>query len=547
MKLDLDRSPTTVIGGQNGSGKSTMMTALAYCLFGKFLAGIKLAQAINSVNKKNLLTTCTFESKGEEWKVIRGEKPKKFEIYRNGDLVDQYANARDQQKFLELILGMDFKLFTQVVVINKERYIPFMEMGAGDRRKIVEDILGISIFSVMNDVTKQHIKALQQQEANFDRDRQVKLKELEGQQKLITEVQNNIKASSDDLSQQVTEKQDKKQSLEDLAKSIEANMNAINLDGHTKVKKQIKDFEALADQFTKQVTDAKRTAKFFQENDHCPTCEQSITAELKEKKGTESDEKALEVQVIIGELMGELEEVAAKNKEFEQASELWSQLNQKLQTTQFQISSLESDISHLLSRSASSSDSEKLQSYIDIYDDLETSLETISNDLRAVIEKKDLYEQLRVLLKDDGIKALIVREYNQIMNKKINDYLNSMNFYVNLHIDENFNEKFHSMGREDFTYANLSTGQKTRVNIAITLALLEVASVKNSVVTNILCLDELLEPIDAEGVKDVMNLFKEKLPNKNIFVITQRFAEFEDQFQSAIQFKLNNGFTEMVS
>lgn len=528
------------------SHNSTMLSTLTYCLYGKMLAGIKLNQAINAINKKNLLTTCIFEANGEEWTVVRGEKPKKFEIYRNDELVDQYANARDQQKFLEVILGMDFKLFVQVVVINKERYIPFMEMAAAERRKIIEDILGISVFSYMNEVTKQRIKSLQQDEANLDRDRQVQMKELEGQQKLINEVQNSIKAASESVKQEVEEKQSKIKELKEQFHTITNEMNEISLDGHEKVKNQIKEFEALADEFSRQITESKKLAKFFQENNHCPTCGQDIDEELKVQKANESDDKCIEVQTIIGEMMQDLEEVAAKNKEFEKKSERWSKLSQEQQTTMFQISSLESDVKHILDRSASSSNKEKLETYINTYEDMESRLESLSDDLRAVIETRELHERMRELLKDDGIKASIVKEYNTIINKLINEYLNAMQFYVNMTIDENFNETFHAMNREGFTYSNLSTGQKTRVNIAITLALLEVASIKNSVSTNILCLDELLEPIDAEGIKDVMGLFKEKLSTKNIFVVSQRFDEFEDQFQSAIRFTINQGFTEMV-
>lgn len=528
------------------SHNSSFLEATAYALYGKLLSGMKLAQAINSVNKKNLLTKVKFEKHGEEWEVIRGEKPKKFEIYRNGDLMDQYANARDQQKFLEIILGMDFKLFTQLVVLNKERYVPFMELSAGDRRKVVEDILDINIFSEMNEVCKQHIKELQREEANLEKDREITKTKMDGQQKLIREIQDSIASASESVQQELDEKRKSVDELKTKEESIQSQLDAIDLSGHKKVKTQIKDFEKLADQFTRQIDESKKMAKFFQENDHCPTCEQPIDQELKVAKANESDDKCVEVQSIIGEMMEELEECAQKNKEFEQATERWSELNASLQQVMFQISSVESDIKHLLDRSEKAQESQKLEESITTFDELEESLESLSCDLKDTIAKREQYEVLRDLLKDDGIKATIVREYNALMNRKINEYLQAMEFYINLSLDENFKETFHAMHKEGFSYENLSTGQKCRVNLAILLALMDVASVKNSVVTNMLCVDEILEPLDSEGVKHVTRLFKEKLPEKNIFCITQRRDEFQDLFESQIDFKLNGQFTEMV-
>lgn len=546
ISIELDRSPTTLIGGENGSGKSAMMSALTYGLFGKMLAGIKIGQAINSINKKNMLITVEFEVRGEEWKVVRGEKPKKFEIYRNDELLDRYANARDQQKFLEVILGMDFKLFTQVVVINKERYVPFMDMGAADRRKIVEDILGISIFSTMNDVTKQKIKSLKQDESNLDRDYAIKQTEIKGQRDLIAQIQKTIDEASSNLQSEIDSKAEQRKDLVDQSAEIESKMEAIDLSGHTKVKQRIREFESLSVDFTKQIKQAEQNLEFYTSNNECPTCSQTIDDELKEDKKQESQQQRDTINKTVTEMLGELEAAQKQNEHFEQLSQQWSDLSQQLQTTTFQISSIDSDIKGLEDKQAKATEDTELDSYIDDYDALEAQLEDIGNQLRQVSNDLEMHERVRELLKDDGIKSLIVQEYNAIINRYVNEYLNAMQFYVNMTIDENFKETFHSMNREGFTYANLSTGQKTRVNIAITLALLEVASIKNSITTNIICLDELLEPIDAVGIKDIMSLFKEKLSSKHVFCITQRFDEFEGQFESAIQFKLEQGFTEIA-
>lgn len=546
IKIDLDRSSATIVVGPNGSGKSSFLGALAYGLYGKLLSGMKLSQAINSVNKKALLVKVKFEKHGEDWEVIRGEKPKKFEIYRNDELVDQYANARDQQKFLEIILGMDFKLFTQLAVLNKERYVPFMELGAAERRKVVEDILDINIFSEMNDVCKQHIKDLQREEANIEKEREVTKTKMEGQQKLINEIQDSIASASESVQQDLDEKRQRLYELDEELEQIEASMAAIDTSGHKKVKKQMSEFEKLADDFSRQISNSKKTAKFFEDNDHCPTCEQSIDDELRQKKADESEKETSRIQDIISDMMGELEECSKKNEQFEELANKWSELHTKQNQVSFQRSSIEKDIRNLLDRSESSQDNEKLETNINTYHELEDSLDQSTERYKDTIAKREQYETLRDLLKDDGIKATIVKEYNALMNQKINEYLMSMEFYVNMSIDENFKETFHAMHKEDFSYENLSTGQKCRVNLAILLALMDVASVKNSVVTNILMIDEILEPLDAEGVKHVMNLFKEKLTEKHIFCITQRGEEFNDLFNSRIDFKLNGQFTELV-
>lgn len=545
IKIQLDKSPTTVIGGQNGTGKSTMLTAIAYGLFGKLLSGMKLANAINSVNKKQLLVKVSFVKNGEEWMVVRGEKPKKFEIYRNDELMDQYANARDQQKFLEIILGMDFKLFTQIVILNKERYVPFMEMGAAERRKIVEDILDISVFTEMNEVCKQKIKEIQRTEATVDREREVKSTELRGQQNLVAQITESIKAASEDLQAELDLKGAELVKLINKNEENNALINDLRSKQDDKVKKQRREFEKLAVQFDQQIKSAKKNAAFFEENDNCPTCQQGIGDSLKNKMQNQANDEIKEINGIVSEMMGELEKVVAEEEKYDQRSSEIDSIVSDINVTKSRINSLTSDISSLEKRANNASEQDKLDHSVKLYHEIENALETLTERSRELILDREQHEMLRDLLKDDGIKATIVREYNALINKKINDFLNSMNFYINMRIDENFKESFHAMHKENFSYENLSTGQKARVNLAIWLAFLEVASVKNSVVTNILMLDEILENLDAEGVKDFMALCNDKLSDKSIFVVTQRFDEFQDMFRSSIRFKLNQGFTEV--
>jgi len=546
IKIQLDRSSSTLIGGANGAGKTTLGFALSYALFGKFPSGANLQAAINSVNGKNLLVKLDFSERGSDYHVVRGEKPKKFEIYKDGNLIDQNANARDYQKILELIIGMDYKVFTQVVLLNKEKYVPFMEMGAADRRKIVEDILDIRIFSEMNDVCKKRIKENDREMSNTEHKIDIKNAGIAGQQKLINEIQDSLNESQEKSKVEIESNQKLSQKYKNMKFKLIDQINQIDISGQAKAKKRKSDFEKLAVQFESQINMAKKNAAFFEDNDHCPTCEQSISEDKKSEKKEECDHKVSEVQSTVSEMMDELQKTIAEVEEYEKLEEKRRKLRIEVDQLDFKIREVESAIKRLQKASENDSSADKLETAISYYNDIEKEIESLRNDLEKLIKKDEDLKKLRGMLKDDGIKADIIKEYMALMNKKINEYLQAMNLYINMVLDENFKESFKAMHKEKFTMSNLSTGQKTRVNLAIWLALLEISSIKNSVVSNVLFLDEILEALDAEGVKDTTNLFKEKLNDKNIFVVTQRFDEFQDLFRNQIQFKLNQGFTEIV-
>ncbi len=550
ITIQLDRNHTTLIGGQNGTGKSTALLALVYGLYGKLLNNMKLEQAVNSTNKKALLVKVEFEKNGEQWLVVRGEKPKKFEIYKNDELLDQYANSRDQQAFLELVLGMDFKLFTQLVAINKERYIPFMEMGAGDRRKIVEDILNISVFSKMNELLSQDMKDSNRLTSTLNSQRSVLNTKLEGIQNLINQLQISIKESNDTLDEEIENKMDELEAIQtqidELASKLDDSINS----QLREVQSQLREYEKIGSDFEASISSYKKEYSFFEKNDTCPTCEQSITAELKEQKRKVAEDGIKEIESATIEMLELVQSISDKHDELSAKQSVNESLNREINTLKTKKTYEQNALKALIKKKKeleSSNDQKVLEEQIELYDEVEKEKHQIESDLEALMQASELQDQMKDLLKDDGVKALIVKDYNAIMNKKINEYLNAMGFFVNMTIDENFNEKFHSMNKESFSYANLSTGQKTRLNLAITLALLEVASVKNSAVCNVMWLDELLENLDAEGVCDAMNLFKEKLFAKNIFVVSQRYDEFIDMFHSSIRFRLNNGFTELAA
>ena len=546
MKIDLTRNSTTMVYGHNGAGKSLLGIAICYCLFGRFPSGMTLQTAINSTNKKNLLVTINFESRGKEYQVVRGEKPKKFEIYVDGELMDQDAKAKDQQAKLDMILGFDYKMYTQMIFLNKEKYVPFMEMKSPDRRKYVEEILNISVFSYMNAVCKKRSDDNKREVNNMINDRRAMESDMKAKQDVIDHIEESMNQSSQKNKELIEEKKNEISEYQKENDKIQDELDSISVDGHEKVKKQKQEFEKLAVQFEGKINDAKKVSAFFQENDHCITCEQTIDESLKIKKKNEADETITEVTGVVSDMMEELKTVIEKDNEYKERKERISSLNMSIRENNLKIENARRHIKDLEKSSNDSNNSGKLKEYVEDLESLQSDYSILEEEIENKMHEGNTLDFMRNVLKDDGIKAVIIREYIDLINKKINLYLQSMNYYVNMVLDENFNESFHALHKENFTMNNLSTGQKSRVNLSIWLALLEVASIKNSVVCNLLFLDEILENMDTEGVKDFMNLCSELLSDKNIFVVTQRADEFKDMFRSSIGFKLNEGYTEII-
>lgn len=545
ISVDLNRSTTTLVGGKNGSGKSTLLEAIAYCLYGKPLKKVVLSGLINTVNKKNLLVEVVFTKMGKTYKVVRGQKPAVLEFYVDDELVDQSASSKDYQSKIEYVLGMDYKLFTQIVVLNKEKYVPFMELTAADRRKVVEDVLDISIFGIMADILKTETKNISNEKNDLVYDRTRLEERMTGQQRLITEAQSNVGDQIDLINQEI----------DDLSASLEAedkNLLSIkeSLKAFAEVESNIKtktgkkrEFEEVAYKFNNSISNLEQTVKFFTENINCPTCSQEIDETIKDEKHSECTTKISTTRKNASALAVEYKKVVDSLKELQDLQAEERKLKTEKVVSETALENLKKSIARKEQELEKLSVESKVDQFQAEYDKTKGEFDEKTDKLSTIVAEETIYAKCKELLKDDGIKASIVRDYIEFINNRLNEYLNAMEFYLNITIDENFNDKINSINREGFTYDNLSTGQKTRVNLAIWLALLEVASIKNSVVTNILFLDEILEPIDQDGVSLFMKLVNEKLGHKNVFVVTQRFQEFQDYFRSAIEFELVDGFT----
>jgi DNA repair exonuclease SbcCD ATPase subunit len=443
---------------------------------------------------------------------------------------------------------MDYKLFTQIVVLNKEKYVPFMELGAADRRKIVEDILDISVFSYMSDNLKTRLSSLNNTIEDLKYERGKIETKIVGQRRLIAEASSNVDSQVANISASIKVLLNNKNALESDLEGLTDVLRAVsNVETElTDTEKRKREFESIATKFSVNVENLKKTLSFFEDNDNCPTCGQEIAEDTKNTKRHECTSKIDEISshssklaVSYGEVIAKVNDLKTKVRDIQQKEAEVGSLQNQLRNIDREIQNKNNELSKLNQES-------KVHQYEEELDYLENELVDKTDELNGLMKSKDVYELARSILKDDGIKASIVRDYIEFINNRVNEYLATMEFYINIQLDENFNDSIKAVNREGFVYDNLSTGQKTRVSMAVYLALLEVASLKNSVVTNLLILDEIFEPLDPLGVQLVMKLLKEKFAHKNIFVITQRSEEFADMFRNEIKFRLVDGFTEKV-
>lgn len=542
IEIDLSRSHSTLIGGLNGSGKSTVLEALVYVLTGKSMKKTTLARLVNATNKKNLLVTLDFEKNGNEYHIERGIKPNVFEIYRNGEMLNQDAAAKDLQEKLEFITGVDYNSLTQLIILNLERFKAFMEMTSQERRTIVEEILDISIFSEMTDLEKKDIKSLEQKVSSYENEIRI----LTGKEQSLNDVIKKANESNNDhlvnLENRINEylqsnDELEKQLVEVDEKLIEETQNSIN-----ELKEIRSNKNSELSLIMHEIKNAEKDENFYKQGT-CPTCSHPF-----ENKDEKLNELTNKIKGLIDSGNAITEDIESINGQIDKYSEIV-----KIET--------DKKMSNLKIQNTISSQTEKATLLAVEYEKLSSKSDQDTDNLKKQIEdigkqKADLYDKMDTILEnikthkialemlsDKGVKANIIKDYIDFINYRVNDYLSGMEFFLNINLDEGFNESFSGL-KEGMVYADLSTGQKRRVNLAIWLALVEVSSLKNSVVSNALFLDEILENIDSEGIQLFMKLLKEKMPEKNIFVVTQRFEQFRDLFESEIYFKHADGFTQ---
>ena len=548
-EIQLDRSPTTLIIGENGAGKSTILDALCFTLFNKPFRNISKKQLINSVNGGSTEVEVEFSVGKKEVKVVRSIKPNKFEIWVNGVEINQAANARDHQKYLEQqIMGLNFRSFTQVVILGSSTFVPFMQLPTKARREVVEDILDIKIFSLMNFLLKHKTKELNDEIRNVDYQFDLTKEKVALQEKFIAEVVNNKstiitenKAKVSENEQTITSKQEEIVTLE--SKKVELSYDA---EEQTKIEEKLRKLSKTEAALQNKRGEHDRQIKFFQNNDECPTCEQTITDATKQTQIESRTTKIGELETAIGDIdRMESEEQSRLDKILEALTTI-REHDVEIAKIRSSISELESfnvklqkDIETYESGSVSDEDRERLV-------ELKTQIKLIDEQKSKLNEDKFYIDIAKNLLQDTGIKTKIVKQYLPIMNKLVNTYLSSMDFFVQFHLDENFNETIKSRFRDEFSYASFSEGEKMRIDLALLFTWRAIAKMKNSTNTNLLILDEIFDSsLDGTGTDDFLKILN-TFHDQNVFVISHKQDMLFDKFRSVIKFEKVKNFSRIA-
>jgi len=540
-----------LIIGTNGAGKSTVLDALTFSLFGKPFRKINKPQLINTINEKDCVVEIEFSIGNTEWKVVRGIKPNVFEIYRDNKLLDQKSAALDQQKWLEQnVIKMNYKSFTQIVILGSSTFVPFMQLSAANRREVIEDLLDIKIFSSMNSIIKDKIRLIKDEIKTLNLKKESLDDKVEMQQNFIDELENRGNANINANEEKIANLDKEIGDYVDANDIIESHLVQYTKEQESlvSVSDKLKKLNNMKGKISQKVSTITQEHKFFNENSVCPTCTRSIEEEFRINRIKDAQNKAKELQSGYKELEEAIKEeeererqFIALSKEITKLTHGISQNNIKISGCRRQIQNLESEIQRITEQLQNrNSEHEKLSSF-------KENLKTTYEELASKKDKINYYDFSYSLLKDGGVKSKIIKKYLPLINQQVNRYLQMMDFYINFTLDEEFNETVQSPIHEDFSYASFSEGEKMRIDLALLFTWREVARMKNSVNTNLLIMDEVFDSsLDGFGTEEFLKIIRYVIKDANVFVISHKVG-LEDKFESVIKFEKVKGFSRMVA
>ena len=550
-QVKFNKFSSTLIVGNNGSGKSTVLDALTFSLFGKPFRKINKSQLINTVNEKDCRVEVEFSIGDIKWMIVRGIKPNLFEIHRDGKCLDQFSSANDQQKWFEQnVLKMNYKSFTQIVILGSSSFVPFMQLSAPNRREVIEDLLDIKIFSSMGNIIKEKLRALKEQTNVLTLKKESLTEKVKMQKNFMEELElqgkNRIKEKKGKINLLEGEILDASDETECLMKDVD--MFTSDLEKITGATEKLRELGNLKGKISNKVATITKEHKFFTDNVTCPTCTQPIEEEFRINKIDDAQNKAKELQSGYKQLEQAIKEEEERERQFTNLSKEITKLthgisqnNTRISGCNRQIRDLESEIQELTNQLANrNSEHEKLNEFKD-------SLKTTYNDLASRKDTSSYYDFTYSLLKDGGVKSKIIKKYLPLINQQINRYLQIMDFYVNFTLDEEFSETVQSPIHEDFSYASFSEGEKMRIDLALLFTWREVARMKNSVNTNLLILDEIFDSsLDEMGTEYFTKIVRFVIKDANVFIISHKTG-MEDKFESLIKFEKVKGFSRVTS
>ena len=551
IEIQLDRTPSTLIVGQNGAGKSTLLDALSFGLFGKPHRDIGKMQLVNSINNKRTLVEVKFTVGDQDFKIVRGIKPNRFEIWQNGNMTNQASNMRDYQKYLETnILKLNHKSFHQVVVLGSSSFIPFMQLPAWSRRAVIEDLLDIGIFSKMNTLLKERNSVIRDQLTDINHQIDLVNTKIDSQTKYI----NNLEALNQDQIEGKRESiETHKNDINDIfkeSKELGKNLSVLITEEEKHHKQHVEKMTEVKS-LDKGLNDKIKTlvgdARFYEENDNCPTCEQEITEGIKDDKISKIKISAADVQEEMQGLRKEIRTTEQEGRtignhlnELRQRQHKINSNNDKIALLQKEIDKVQKEINTLTSQSGDSGQAKK-------------ELSTMRRGKQKSTENKLLYVEERTynevigeMLKDTGIKTKVIKQYLPVMNRLINQYLQILDFFVAFHLDENFNETIRSRHRDSFNYASFSEGEKQRIDLSLLFTWRQIAKLKNSAATNLLILDETFDSsLDHDGIENLTKILTTLEDGTNVFIISHKGEILENKFRSKIEFFKQKNFSKI--